>query len=60
MGELLGEWGLGGHNCAQKLEEGHTLRCPFANLEDNYREEASLKPHTLKKEKKKVELEGSD
>lgn len=59
MGELVGEWGPGGYNCAQKLEEGYTLHCPFANLEDNYREEALLKPHTLKK-RKKVELEGSD
>lgn len=58
MGEPVGEWGPGGHNCAQKLEASHTLHCLFANLEDNYREEALLKPHTLKKNE--VELEGSD
>lgn len=40
----------------KELEEGHTLHCPFANLEDSCRAEALLKPHTLKK----VELEGSD
>lgn len=63
LGYLTETWESSQENGAQentivhkKLEEGHTLHCPSANLEDNYTEEALLKPHTLKK----VELEGSD
>lgn len=42
----------------QKMEGGHTLRRPFANWEDNSREEAFLKPHALKKWNEKEVIKG--